>query len=319
MSRLPISVLLPIYNCKEPLARHLKSVSSWAESVQELIVIDSGSRDGSLEAAKEILSPFGAKFLHHPPGLYQSWNAGLAMATAPWCYFSTVEDPITLDGLQHLVEVSTRHDADITISPPEMRNHDGTEAVAHQMPSNRLAKILGKIGVTERVLSRTETIALFCGSLPDGLLGSSASNLYRTSFLSSHPFPTDFGHCGDTAWGLLISPEARVAFTTHPCARFYLQTKFSTLHPEAQLKRHRQFSELANSSLQSFAEEDSEIAVMLAWFEAHDHSTQILMDWLVREHVYQEQLEALKAKYEGGILQYLRRAFRDELARFFRR
>jgi hypothetical protein len=39
-------------------------------------------------------------------------------------------------------------------------------------------------------------------SLPGTLMGSSASNLYRTSALANCPFPTNCGHAGDSAWAL---------------------------------------------------------------------------------------------------------------------
>jgi hypothetical protein len=271
--------------------------------------VDSGSSDGSLELAQKILAPFGARFIHHPPGLYQSWNAGIAGATAPWCYISTVEDPIGNEGLHHLLEVITRHNADVVISPPEMRNHDGSEPVEEKMPSNRLADSLRAVGLADRLLNRSEMIAMLCGFLPHGLLGSSASNLYRTSFLQQHPFPTNFGHCGDTAWGVTVAPLARIAFTPQHCSQFYCQTSFRAEDPEKQLIRHRQLADLARSALMAQAAQDPEVAVMLGWFEAHDHSSQVLWNWLSEQHSYQTHLQA---KYEGGILQYLRRAMRDE-------
>jgi len=301
--KFPISAVLPIYNCKAPLKRHLKKVASWATSMQEIIVVDSGSNDGSLELAQEELTSFGARFIHNPPGLYQSWNAGIAAATSPWCYISTVEDPITLEGLDHLFEVITRHDADIVISPPEMRNHDGGETVEEKMPSNRLAESFLHAGLSDRLLTRSESISLLCGFLPHGLLGSSASNLYRTSLIQKQPFPEDFGHCGDTAWGVMVSPVARIAFTPRQCASFFCQTSFRAEDPKKQLTRHRQLAELARTSLSARASQDP------GWFDSLDHSTRVLWNWLADQHEYQEHLHA---KYEGGIVQYLRRALRDE-------
>jgi hypothetical protein len=40
------------------------------------------------------------------------------------------------------------------------------------------------------------------------LLGSSASNIYRTAFMKRLPFPTEFGTTGDGAWGLQHAAEA---------------------------------------------------------------------------------------------------------------
>jgi len=306
---LPISAVIPVYNCRERLERHLCSLTIWADSVHEIIVVDSGSTDGTLELAQEVLTSFGARVIHNPPGLYQSWNAGIAAATAPWCYISTVEDPITPEGLSHLLEVSTRLDADFTISPPEMHNHDGSEPVEEKMPSNRLAEAFTPAGLSARLLSRAETIANLCGFLPHGLLGSSASNLYRTSFLQKHPFPTDFGHCGDTAWGVTVAPFAQVAFTPTLCARFYCQTNFRAEDPERQHARHRQLSEAARKALATAAANDPECAVMLGWFDSNDHSMSTLWTWLADQHAYQIHLQA---KYEGGIFQYFKRAVRDE-------
>lgn len=305
----PISAVLPIYNCRERLERHLGSVKIWAGSIEEIIVVDSGSTDGTIELAKEILSPFKAKFVHNPPGLYQSWNAGIAAATAPWCYISTVEDPITIEGLEHLLEIICRHKADVVISPPEMKNHDGSEPVSEKMPSNRLAEAFFAGGISDRLLGRAETISMLCGFLPHGLLGSSASNLYRASFLQQNPFPTTYGHCGDTAWGVVVAPFVKAAFTPRSCARFYCQTNFRAENPGPQLARHRQLAEAARASLQAHSAKDPEVAVMLGWFGSSDHSTQILWNWLAEQQVYRENLQA---KYEGGIFQYLGRAFADE-------
>lgn len=312
----PISAVLPIFNCRERLARHLPSVTRWAPLVEEIIVVDSGSTDGSLELVREVLTGLQAKFLHNPPGLYQSWNAGIASAKAPWCYISTVEDPITPEGLTHLLETARRYEADVVVSPPEMRNEDGSEPVDQKMPSNLLAESFRTTGMSSRLLERSESIALLCGMLPHGLLGSSASNLYRTAFMQAHPFPTDVGHCGDSAWGAMVAPVAKVAFTARECARFYCQTRFRAENPRIQLERHRQLASLATAALEAESVRSPEIATMLGWFRATDQSTSTLWNWLAEQDDY---LRHIEAKYQGGILSYLRRAFRDEWKKFFKK
>ena len=286
-----ISAILPIYNCRERLERHLRSVIEWVHCVEELIVVDSGSTDGSLELAREILLPYGAKFIHNPPGLYESWNAGVEAATRRWIYFSTVEDPITADGLEHLYGVITRNDADVVISPPEMWNHDGSEKVSVDMPSNRMAEALSQAGTGERLFSKAEAIALFCGFLPHGILGSSASNLYRSSLLKQHPFPTNFGHCGDTAWGIKVAPLASIAFTSRQCARFLLQTTHSKIDPESQKKLHRDLANLTKDILRQYSKNNIEIATMSGWFSFLDKSTSTLWEWTAGLEGYNQELK----------------------------
>jgi glycosyltransferase involved in cell wall biosynthesis len=300
---LPISAVLPIFNCRERLVRHLKNVVTWAADVQEIIVVDSGSRDGSLEVAKEILSPFEAKFLHHPPGLYQSWNAGIATATAPWCYISTVEDPVLSGGLAHLCEVATRLDGDVVISPPEMRNEDGGRPAERMMPGVLLEKSLIKSGYGDRILERTEIIALMCGFSPCGLLGSSASNLYKTSFLQKNPFPTDYGMAGDTAWGITVSPFVKAVFTPVKCAQFYCQTKWGKKTASDEFRLIRKLEDLVSLTLAAHSSDSPEIAIMSGWHAYHLHHFR----------GYYERI----AKYQGGIIPYIGRAFRDELNKLF--
>lgn len=265
--------------------------------------MDSGSRDGSLEAAREILSPFGAKFLHHPPGLYQSWNAGISSATSPWCYVSTVEDPLLPRGLAHLSEVATRLDVDVVISPPEMRSEDGSQPAERMMPGVLLEKSLIQSGYGDRVLERTEIIALMCGFSPCGLLGSSASNLYRTSFLQKNPFPTEYGMAGDTAWGITVSPFVKAAFTPVKCAQFYCQTKWGKKTASNEFRLIRKLEDLASSTLAAHSSDAPEIAVMSGWHAYHRHHFRGYYDRI--------------AKYQGGIIPYIGRAFRDELNKLF--
>ncbi len=311
--KLPITAILPIYNGRERLQRHLTSVIQGAGQVQEIVVVDSGSSDGTLELARKILDPHGAEFLNHPPGLYASWNAGIAAAGATWCYISTVEDPISTGGFEHLLEVGEKHQADLVVSPPEMRNEDGTRPVADRMPSHHLAEAITGAGLLDKLLSKTEAIALLCGLMPHGLLGSSAGNLYRTAFLQSRPFPSHVGHCGDTAWGAMAAPWANVAFTPRVCSQFYCQTRHGEMPREAQLAQYQTLSNLALDSLKNASSSSPELAIAYGWLISHLRQTESLWHMLAAHEAYERHLAA---KYEGGILQYLRRAIRDEWMKF---
>ena len=50
-------------------------------------------------------------------------------------------------------------------------------------------------------------------SIAQALLGSSASNLYRSACLRERPFPADYGTAGDCAWGLAHALRVDIAVT----------------------------------------------------------------------------------------------------------
>ena len=59
----------------------IDAAMSHAETLglQEVIVVDSFSTDGTIELIKAELRHPQLKIMAHPPGLYQSWNHGIAL------------------------------------------------------------------------------------------------------------------------------------------------------------------------------------------------------------------------------------------------
>jgi hypothetical protein len=58
-----------------------------------------------------------------------------------------------------------------------------------------------------------------------GILGSSASNLYRADVLKRFPFRTGFGTAGDLAWGLEHAGETRFAIVPRSSSTFMFHPK----------------------------------------------------------------------------------------------
>jgi hypothetical protein len=67
---------------------------------------------------------------------------------------------------------------------------------------------------------RGEVIRWLTAFLPFTILGSSASNLYRTKILQKYPFHLNFGHGGDAALGLQIAPFAKLGITRKVLSTF---------------------------------------------------------------------------------------------------
>src|SRR5581483_5054873 len=190
----PISVLVPTRNSATLLPRHLDAMAQWLDLVQEVVVVDSLSKDGTLDLIKAGLRHPRLKILSHPPGLYESWNHGIRRLSAKYCYISTVGDTISREGLQHLSEAAERLECDVVMSKPEFRAMDGSRAAAPFWPVEDIIQSL--CITTPQKLSRWEFLTFAAAHAGHGLLGSSASNLSRTAVMAAHPFPLDFRRAG---------------------------------------------------------------------------------------------------------------------------
>jgi Glycosyl transferase family 2 len=244
---LPIGLVLPTLNARQVLPQHLTELRTWADCLPEIIVVDSHSTDGTAEFIQDQIRHPGLRILQHPRGLYESWNFGVRQVTAEFTYIATAGDPITLSGLKHLLEVAERFQSDVVVSPPIFQKPDGEVMEGKHW---RIHQYLEARGITQPGLipaAHCFLTAVFAGL--SGLMGSSASNLYRTSMLKTRPFPTSFGHNGDTAWGAAHAFDVRFALTPERCARFLLHPGAGHVSQEDALQQERGVLQLARDTL----------------------------------------------------------------------
>jgi glycosyltransferase involved in cell wall biosynthesis len=213
-----LSVVVPTLNCAKSLPAHLDAMAEWLDLADEIVVVDSHSDDGTPELIRGRLNHPRLRLLSHPRGLYQSWNFGITQTTGEWIYISTIGDLITRPHLEHLLEVGRALGSDVVISPPTFTFEDHLKMEPPVWPIEGLLEFHGIVEPTEI----SPLAALYHGRrvLPDSILGSSASNLYRGDHLRSRPFPTTFKSAGDTAWSLQFALETRFCFTPRQGSSF---------------------------------------------------------------------------------------------------
>src|ERR1035437_2645280 len=105
---LPIGVVIPTKNSMKYLLGHLENLSTWIDLAEQVVVVDSFSKDGTVDYLKKHLRHPQIKFIDHPPGLYASWNFGISHIASEFCYISTVGDSITRKGIEHLAITALR-------------------------------------------------------------------------------------------------------------------------------------------------------------------------------------------------------------------
>lgn len=222
-SVLPVGVVVPTLNAMIYLARHVERLRELAPHVEEIVVVDSHSADGTAEYLREHLNLPKARHLRHPPGLYASWNFGLSQLRAKYAYIATVGDTVPLATLEQLVALAEEREADVVLTPPKLVTESGRIS-ERRWPIHDFIEKHRLNAATE--IPGWKAFAWTALNVPAGLLGSSASNLYRTDVLQRHPFPTGFGYHGDTAWLLenalglciVIAPQIASEFLIHESA-----------------------------------------------------------------------------------------------------
>jgi len=239
---LPVGAVVPTFNCRPYLPMHLASMREWADRVEEIVVVDSFSSDGTVEFLREHLNFPNVRFLSHPRGLYESWNFGVSGVRAKYTYFSTVGDSITPAGLEHLVEVAEKFRADVTVSPPRSVGPDGRTLKTIRWPVDDL---INWWAITApAAVSSLHAFLMSAMPMSEGILGSSASNLYRTELLKRCPFPTHCGHAGDTAWSLQYGLQSRFAVTPAVVSQFLIHPKDFSIGDEERVRLFELFFDI---------------------------------------------------------------------------
>ena len=238
-----IALVVPTRNCRQALNNHLQNLANFREGISEIVFVDSESTDGTLELIQGQLADWPkASLLQTPPGLYASWNAAIAEISSTWVNIATVGDLLRPGGLAQLLDCAEKYDADVVLSPPAMVNAM-QERVPTRWPIHELLEMSGPPQM-ERLLKECEKWLFLTTLLPSSILGSAASNLYRSCFLQKHPFPTSFGHEGDVAWGVKVAPFVRIAVLGKECASFLVHERETVLTASMQGYRFSQLCEL---------------------------------------------------------------------------
>jgi glycosyltransferase involved in cell wall biosynthesis len=219
---LPIGVVIPTKNCAAFVPEHVTAMREWLGLVEEVVVVDSFSTDGTAELLRRSLQHPRLALLQHPPGLYQSWNYGISQIKAKYTYIATVGDAVTREGLQRLLDAAESLCCDVVLSKPTFRDPEGRPVAPFDWPIDDMIRLLR---ITDpRRLGRLEALVFAITCVTAAMTGSCASDLFRTQALQRCPFPTDFGTAGDGAWGIRyaldvvwgVEPRTFSSFLVHP-------------------------------------------------------------------------------------------------------
>lgn len=100
-----VSIVIPAYNAEENIGRAIRCAISQTYLKIEIIVVDDGSQDGTVEAARKVLEssfegPWSVLELGVNKGASAARNAALKQATGEWIQFIDSDDAIAADKIE---------------------------------------------------------------------------------------------------------------------------------------------------------------------------------------------------------------------------
>lgn len=119
-----IAVIVPTYNRLETLQRTIESILAQTYQDIELIVVDDGSTDGTIEYLSQV-EDSRLHYTYHSSnrGVHAARNTGIDVATGDYICFVDSDDTIDSDALQILLSGFENH-PDVVICAAPMRVHN---------------------------------------------------------------------------------------------------------------------------------------------------------------------------------------------------
>ncbi len=109
-----VSVIIPLYNKERIVERSVRSVLTQTFQDFELIIVDDGSTDGSMDVVKGIHDDRIVLISQENGGPGKARNTGVSHAKGDWIVFLDADDELFPETLERLYDVTNKH-ADVDI------------------------------------------------------------------------------------------------------------------------------------------------------------------------------------------------------------
>lgn len=100
-----ISVVIPLYNKESSIAQSLKSVLSQEYDDYEVVIVDDGSTDGSVDVVEAINDPRIRLIKQENGGPSKARNTGVKNAKGEWILFLDADDELEPDALEYFANL----------------------------------------------------------------------------------------------------------------------------------------------------------------------------------------------------------------------
>lgn len=143
MNKNKFSIVIPVYNAEPYIEQCIKSILEQKYNNIEIIVVDDGSTDKSIEKIKKFEKDL-IIIRQENSGVSTARNRGMLKASGDWLVFLDADDEILPNALINLNEIIEKNKAELivtnTISNKMMKNHDSDYKVTSYEDKNQFLK-----------------------------------------------------------------------------------------------------------------------------------------------------------------------------------
>lgn len=99
-----LSIIIATFNVEKTIGKCLDSLTSQKTDEIELIIVDGGSKDNSLQLFKQYKNYIDILISEPDKGIYDAWNKGIKHASGDWIMFLGADDFVKQNVLPSYVE-----------------------------------------------------------------------------------------------------------------------------------------------------------------------------------------------------------------------
>lgn len=173
-----VSIIIPIYNVEKYLKQCLDSLYPQTTPSMEVILVNDGSTDKSLEICKEYKEKYPSTIIINKEngGLSDARNTGTAIATGKYIYYLDSDDWLAPDALEQLYNFAEEHQCEVVQGNFFYAYND------HLLLDNRYIKEEQSVFILSRKKAMKELIK------NEYIKNFAWGKLYLTSIAKKYPF-----------------------------------------------------------------------------------------------------------------------------------
>ena len=100
-----ISIVIATYNAGDVLERCLKSIIPELTEETELLIIDGGSRDNTMQTVQKYNKFISYSISEQDNGIYDAWNKGIMVSRGEWVMFLGADVQLKRNSLKELIHL----------------------------------------------------------------------------------------------------------------------------------------------------------------------------------------------------------------------